>query len=80
MVTYYLLLDHAVKLQAEQAYQNAIIALTPHVSKEDRKKILNSYIEIIDGKTEVSSAIIEKDRARLRKLLSPKVWQNQAQK
>jgi len=73
-------LDHAVKLQAEQAYQEIIIAMTPHLPKAERKKILDSYSRIIDGDEQVSGAIINSDRERLKKLLNKTKWQKKVQK
>ena len=68
-----MLLDYALKIRAEESYQAVIVAMSPHISKQDRKQLLNSYRNMIDDNDDIDrSAIIERDRQRLRALLSRK--------
>lgn len=47
--------------------------MVPHMAKAERKKIVDTYLKLIEDRNdEPTNAIIERDRARLRKLLSKK--------
>ena len=50
------------------------------MSKESRKEWLGHISHIIDGEEKIPSAIIERDRKRLKKLLSQTIWQSKVQK
>lgn len=76
-ITYFTLLRHAFKIMAQEDYQKAIIAMVPHLTKPDRKQVLDSFRDIFDENNQPSNAIIDQDRKRLRALLSGKTWQKQ---
>lgn len=61
-----------MSVQAEEALTSVINVMSPHISKQDRQKLIESYRRIMDGEQEASSAIIKRDRERLRKLFSRK--------
>lgn len=46
--------------------------MVPHLNKNDRKEVINFYLRLFGENKIVSNAIIERDRERLRKLLSGK--------
>lgn len=67
------MLEHALRINAKEQYQNVISAMIPHLGKEDRKQIMDNYQKLIDDEEEtsdgVSSDIIKVDRKNLRNLL-----------
>lgn len=71
------MLKHALNIQAREAHEKLIISLTPHLSQESRKQIINSFNRAVDGDEPYSSAIIKRDRERLKRLLFKKTWQKQ---
>jgi hypothetical protein len=74
-VRFYLLLDYVLKITAEEQYQRIVVAMAPHLKKEERTKIINSYLDIASDKDVVTSDIIGRDRERLKRLLSQSKWQ-----
>lgn len=66
------MLDHALEINAQEQYQRIIATMVPYMNNNDRQKLMQSYLEIIDGKQETSGAIINRDRDRLRKILKSK--------
>lgn len=69
-LTYFILLEHAIVIQTREILQDITVTMIPQLTKEERRKVIGKYMEIIDGSNTSTSAIIEKDRAELRKLLS----------
>jgi hypothetical protein len=65
------MLEHALQINAQEQYQRLIVAMAPNMRKEDRQKVFDSYMEIINGKEKGPSAII-RDRERLRKIFNKK--------
>lgn len=76
-ITYFTMLRHAFKIIAQEDYQKAIITMIPHLSKEARTEVLDSFKNIFDENNKVSNDIISQDRKRLRALISGKKWQKQ---
>jgi hypothetical protein len=69
-IRFYLLLDHAVRLQAQESYQALIAASFPHLKDRDRKDLMKKYLKLIDGVDDVD---VQKDRERLRRLMRGKM-------
>jgi hypothetical protein len=63
------LLDHALKIKAENEYMNLIAASFPYYKKTERKRITDMYLEMIQGKKEIDHGKIKRDREKLKKIL-----------
>lgn len=69
---YYLMLDHALTLNAKEVKQLIQIASYPHMSKEGKMAVDRIWDRILSGEEPVSSDRINRDRNALRSILTPK--------
>jgi hypothetical protein len=52
--------------------------MIPHLKSADKKSLIDSYLDIIeDSEKATSNDIIERDRKKLKKILSQSKWQKQ---
>jgi len=72
-ITYFTLLKHSIKIISEEQYHDFIVASFPNLKKEDKKQIIDIYLKNMgEGEEKPSTAIIKKDRERLKALFSKK--------
>lgn len=63
------MLEHALHLNAREQHQRILVAMTPHISKGDRSKLIKKYERLMDEDTSLNG-IMNDDKKRLRVLLS----------
>lgn len=65
---FYLFLDHALRIEAEDRISDLIVASYPHMKKQAQSKLMRKYRQVANGTKE--NATIDEDRRKLRKLFS----------